>query len=109
MDDVAVLSIRMNISKLVRSEHCNTTVTLTVLIEIETMTNANVNAKRCYSQYIPLLWTDVSYLTHTVSQSHLSAASIYLFGMYAMQGVRDSCCVNVCMYVVARSNTITRI
>ena len=56
VDDVAVLLIRMNISKLVRSEHCNTTVTLTVLIVIETMTNANVNvnAMRCYSQYIPL-------------------------------------------------------
>ena len=91
MDDVAVLSIRMNISKLVRSEHCNTTVTLTVLIVIETMTNANVNNI--------FLWTDVSYLTHTVSQSHLSVASIYLFGMYAMQGVGDSCCVYVCMYV----------
>ena len=56
VDDVAVLLIRMNISKLVRSEHRNTTVTLTVLIVIKTMANAN-----------------------------------------AMQGVRDSCCVYVCM------------
>ena len=46
VDDVAVLLIRMNISKLVRSEHCNTTVTLTVLIVIETMTNA-INVCEC--------------------------------------------------------------